>query len=108
MPHAAAAHVSHKSGTPTDQTAFGFQSGTWNVGSGVAIPTNGIAFVSAFIGDNAGTAITVSGMTADSLPVVDGGSVSEAFSAHTTTTGTVTPTITFTGNGAAAIAVFGP
>jgi hypothetical protein len=96
-------------GTPTDTTAFGAQTGTWNVGSGILIPANGIAFVSALLGTSAGTAITVSGMTKDAtLPVVDSGTANENFSAHTTTTGTVTPTITFTGNATAVIAVFGP
>ena len=94
-------------GTPTSSTAFGFQSGAWNVGSGVAIPANGIGVVGASLGTNAGTTPSVTGFTVDNV-TADSGTSSEIVIGHTTTTGSLTPTITFTGNGAAQISVFSP
>jgi hypothetical protein len=96
-------------GTPTASVAFGSENGTWNAGT-VAIPTNGIAVVSLFEGANTGVTPSVTGMTVDSPMIVDPGSTSQTFIAHTTTTGSVTPTITYTSphNGATVIAVFSP
>ena len=96
-------------GTPTTSVAYGSENGTWSAGT-VTIPTNGIAVVTLFEGANTGVTPSVTGMTVDAPMLVDAGSTSQMFIAHTTTTGTVTPTITYTSahNGATAIAVFSP
>jgi hypothetical protein len=94
-------------GTPFSVTTYGAKSGTWNVGSGVTIPVNGIGVVGGFLASNTGTNPGVTGFSVDHV-TVDAGSSTEMFIGNTTTTGSITPTVTFTGNGDAQIAVFSP
>jgi hypothetical protein len=73
----------------------------------VAVPTNGIAVVTAFLATNAGTTPTTSGFTVDHVSTGTG-TMSEMLIGHTTSTGTTSPTITFNGNATAAVANFSP
>jgi hypothetical protein len=92
-------------GTPVANTAtWTYVSPTLALGT-VSIPTNGIAVISSLLQSTAGTQ-TVSGFTVDNIAISS--SIFESVSGHTTSTSSVSPTITFAGNGGGVIAVFSP
>ena len=96
-------------GTPHNNAAYGPFSGAITMGS-VAVPTNGIAVVTDLLSStNNGTTPTTSGFTVDHVSV-DSGTTSEMLIGHTTTTGTISPTITIPSpiSATAAVAVFSP